>query len=57
MLPPVRRTVYRAICFGEHRNADARFADMAKLEDYLSGLRGQFRDTAGLYYRWGHPDD
>jgi hypothetical protein len=30
---------------------------MAKLEGYLDGLRWRFRDTAGLYYPWGHPDD
>jgi DNA-binding MarR family transcriptional regulator len=57
MLPAVSRMVYRAICFGEHRSADARFVHMAKLEDYLGGLRGRFGDTAGLYYPWGHPDD
>ena len=57
MLPAVREMVYGAICFGEHRSANARFAHMAKLEDYLRGLRRRFRDTAGLLYRWGHPDD
>jgi DNA-binding MarR family transcriptional regulator len=57
MLPAVRRMVYRAICVGAHRSADARFVHMARLEEYLTALRGRFRDTAGLYYRWGHPDD
>jgi DNA-binding MarR family transcriptional regulator len=57
MLPAVRQMVYRAICFGEHRRANARFVHMAKVEDYLSALRRRFRDTAGLYYPWGHPDD
>ena len=57
MLPAVSRMVYRAICFGKHRSADARFRHMDTLESYLSSLRGRFRDTAGLYYPWGHPDD
>ena len=57
MLPAVSQMVYRAICFGEHRSADARFAHMVKLEDYLRGLRRRFGDTAGILYRWGHPDD
>jgi DNA-binding MarR family transcriptional regulator len=57
MLPAIARMVYRAVCFGEHRSADARFVHMATLEGYLDGLRNRFRDTAGLYYRWGHPDD
>ena len=57
MLPAVSRMVYRAICFGEHRSADARFVHMDSLESYLGRLRGRFGDTAGLYYPWGHPDD
>jgi DNA-binding MarR family transcriptional regulator len=57
MLPAVKRMVYRAICFGGHRSADARFVHIATLEEYLNGLRRRFRDTAGLYYPWGHPDD
>jgi DNA-binding MarR family transcriptional regulator len=57
MLPAVSRMVYRAICFGKHRSADARFRHMDTLESYLSSLRRRFRDTAGLYYPWGHPDD
>jgi hypothetical protein len=57
MLPAMSRMVYRAICFGKHRSADARFRHMDTLESYLSSLRERFRDTARLYYRWGHPDD
>jgi len=57
MLPAMTRMVYRAICFGAHRSAEARFVHMATLEGYLDGLRKRFRDTAGLYYPWGHPDD
>ena len=57
MLPAVSRIVYRAICFGEHRSADARFVHMDTLESYLRRLRRRFGDTAGLYYPWGHPDD
>jgi DNA-binding MarR family transcriptional regulator len=57
MLPAVRTMVLRAICFGRHRSGDARFIHMATLESYLTSLRGRFGDTAGLYYRWGHPDD
>ena len=57
MLPVVSRMVYRAICFGKHRNGDARFRHMDTLESYLGSLRRRFRDTAGLYYPWGHPDD
>jgi len=30
---------------------------MDTLESYLSCLREQFGDNAGLYYPWGHPDD
>jgi DNA-binding MarR family transcriptional regulator len=57
MMRAIRRMVYMAICFGRHRNADARFRHMATLESYLRGLRVQFGDTARLYYAWGHPDD
>jgi DNA-binding MarR family transcriptional regulator len=32
MLPAVKRMVYRAICFGKHRSADARFVHMATFE-------------------------
>jgi DNA-binding MarR family transcriptional regulator len=52
-----KRIVYRAICWGKHRDEDARFIHMGTLESYLRSLRGYCRDTAGLYYRWGHPDD
>ena len=57
MLPAMSRTVLRAICFGKHRSASARFRHMDTLESYLSSLRGRFGDTATLYYPWGHPDD
>jgi hypothetical protein len=53
----VRRIVFEAICFGRHRDANARFWRMATLESYLEGLRRDFADTATLYYPWGHPDD
>jgi DNA-binding MarR family transcriptional regulator len=52
-----KRIVYRAICWGLHRDRQERFRNMAMLESYLSSLRGHFRDTARLYYAWGHPDD
>jgi DNA-binding MarR family transcriptional regulator len=55
MLPTVRRMVYRAICFGRHRSADARFVHMETLESYLRGLRERFRDTARLYLPVGAP--
>jgi DNA-binding MarR family transcriptional regulator len=57
MMRAVRRMVHMAICFGGHRNADARFRHMETFESYLRGLRAQFGDTARLYYAWGHPDD
>jgi len=57
MLPAVSRMVLRSICFGKHRNADARFRHMDTLESYLRSLRKRFGDTATLYYPWGHPDD
>jgi DNA-binding MarR family transcriptional regulator len=57
MLPMVKKMVYRAICFGRHRSADARFIHMDTLESYLRGLRALFGDKARLYYPWGHPDD
>ena len=49
--------VYHAICWGKHRDRDARFVHMCDLEEYLDSLRRYCRDTARLYYRWGHPDD
>jgi DNA-binding MarR family transcriptional regulator len=52
------RIVYHAICWGKHRDAGARWANMSKLESYLHSLRTYCRDTAHLYlYPWGHPDD
>jgi DNA-binding MarR family transcriptional regulator len=57
MLPAVKTMVYRAICFGQHRSANARFRHMAKLDGYLEALRERFRDKARLCYPWGHPDD
>jgi DNA-binding MarR family transcriptional regulator len=57
MLPAVKKMVYRAICFGRHRSADARFRNMDTLESYLNVLRARFGDRARLYYPWGHPDD
>jgi DNA-binding MarR family transcriptional regulator len=57
MLPAVKKMVYRAICFGRHRSADARLIHMDTLEGYLRGLREMFGDRARLYYPWGHPDD
>jgi DNA-binding MarR family transcriptional regulator len=52
-----KRLVYRAICFGRHRDRQRRFVHMDTLESYLSSMREQWDDTATLYYRWGHPDD
>ena len=53
----VRRIVYEAICYGHHLDPHARFVAMETLDSYLRALRKRFRDTATLYYRWGHPDD
>jgi DNA-binding MarR family transcriptional regulator len=53
----VRRLVIQAICFGAHRDPDARFRHLDTLESYLNCMRRQFYDYATLYYRWGHPDD
>jgi DNA-binding MarR family transcriptional regulator len=52
-----KRVVHRAICWGRHGNRNERFRHMSTLEQYLDSLRRYFRDTARLYYRWGHPDD
>jgi DNA-binding MarR family transcriptional regulator len=49
--------VYHAICWGKHRDASARLIHMDTLEGYLRSLRTYCRDTARLYYPWGHPDD
>jgi DNA-binding MarR family transcriptional regulator len=50
------RIVYHAICWGKHRNSSERFIHMDRLESYLRSLRQYCRDTARLYYSWGHPD-
>jgi DNA-binding MarR family transcriptional regulator len=52
-----QRLVDRAICFGEHRDRNARFWHMTTLEEYLDGMRRYYCDIASLYYPWGHPDD
>jgi DNA-binding MarR family transcriptional regulator len=57
MLRAMRRLVYLAICFGQHREASKRLVHMDTLEGYLRALRSTFGDTATLYYAWGHPDD
>jgi DNA-binding MarR family transcriptional regulator len=53
----VLRFVYEAICGGKHRDPEKRFTHMSTLEDYLRVLRTYCRDSATLYYPWGHPDD
>ena len=57
LIRPIRRAVYKVICYGRHRDPHARFVAMETLESYLRALRERFRDSATLYYRWGHPDD
>ncbi|HEV3193128.1 MAG TPA: MarR family transcriptional regulator, partial [Polyangiaceae bacterium] len=57
LLRAAQRLVSQAICFGQHRNRDARFRHVATLEQYLAGIRRHFGDIASLYYPWGHPDD
>ena len=57
MVRAMRRLVYVAICFGQHRDERARLRHMDRLEGYLRALRKHFGDTAWLYYAWGHPDD
>ena len=57
MIRAMRKMVYVAICGAQHRNADARFEHMDRLEAYLRNLRRKFGDRATLYYAWGHPDD
>jgi DNA-binding MarR family transcriptional regulator len=49
--------VYRAICWGKHRDPSARLIHMDTLEGYQRSLRAYCRDGARLYYPWGHPDD
>jgi DNA-binding MarR family transcriptional regulator len=51
------RIVYRAICFGRHRDDCIRLQRMDMLESLLGELRDYCGDTATLYYAWGHPDD
>jgi DNA-binding MarR family transcriptional regulator len=53
----VQRLVDRAVCFGDHRNRNARFWHVATLEGYLDAMRRHYGDIASLYYPWGHPDD
>jgi DNA-binding MarR family transcriptional regulator len=53
----VLRFVYEVICGRKHRDPEVRFTHMSTLEDYLRGLRTYCRDSATLYYPWGHPDD
>ncbi len=53
----VERLVYRAICWGKHRDAGARLRNMDTLEGYLRSLRQRCKDAARLYFPWGHPDD
>jgi hypothetical protein len=53
----VARFVYEVICYGKHRDADARFVHMNTLESYMDALRRYSRDRATLYYAWGHPDE
>jgi DNA-binding MarR family transcriptional regulator len=53
----IRRFVYQAICFGQHRDPEQRFRRMVEIGSYLDALRHDFGDIATLYYRWGHPDD
>jgi hypothetical protein len=57
MFRAAERIVYRAICYGYHRDGDVRFWQMETLESLLGVLRQYCRDTATLYYAWGHPDD
>jgi DNA-binding MarR family transcriptional regulator len=57
LLRRVQRSVYKAICYGHHRDSWKRLFAMDTLESYLRVLRKRFRDTATLYYPWGHPDD
>jgi DNA-binding MarR family transcriptional regulator len=52
----VQRFVYEVICYGHHRDKEARFHHMATLESYMNVLRTYCRDRARLYYAWGHPD-
>jgi DNA-binding MarR family transcriptional regulator len=53
----LERRVYKAICWGEHRDSGQRFLHMATLEEYFQSLRRYCRDKARLCFPWGHPDD
>jgi len=57
LLRGMQRLVFQVICYGRHRDPDARLEHMDRLEGYLRALRRDFGDQATLYYRWGHPDD
>jgi DNA-binding MarR family transcriptional regulator len=57
MVRAMRKLVYVAICFGQHRDESKRLVHMETLEGYLRSLRSTFGDKASLYYPWGHPDD
>jgi DNA-binding MarR family transcriptional regulator len=53
----LERRVYRAICWGKHRESGERFRNTEMLESYLRSLRRYCKDRARLYFPWGHPDD
>jgi DNA-binding MarR family transcriptional regulator len=50
------RLVHEAICYQRHGDDSERLVHTDRLESYLHGMRGQYGDTATLYYPW-HPDD
>jgi DNA-binding MarR family transcriptional regulator len=50
------RFVFEVIC-PLSRDPDDQSEDMLALEGHLDALRFYCRDTARLYYPWGHPDD
>jgi DNA-binding MarR family transcriptional regulator len=52
----VQRFVYEAISQGQ-RDRDERRTHMLVLEAYHDALRYYCRDSAKLYYAWGHPED
>ena len=52
-----KRLVYRALCYNEYRNRDARHRAMDKMEGRLRALRAYCGDTATLWYWWPSPDD
>ena len=53
----LERWVYRAICWGKHRDSWERIMKMDRLESEFRRLRSYFGDGARLYFPWGHPDD